>query len=212
MMILSPPRRATRSARPEYPHPSVSFSAAATEAPPRTADVRTAWTTLPGGVVDGGEIVILAIKPSMWRLLFDCAPWLVMCVALAGVMTGLRTPLPGLSLTGSAQVMLLIGFTRIAFSIVRWIPSWYVLTNRRIIAVRGVRAPRIRACPLIDVCDTFLHATTPERMAGLGTITFKLDRSDEPSQVWQSIQQPDEVYAKVRQTIDNAREFRDLRG
>ena len=210
-MILSPPRRISRSAGSGRPYPTVIFSATATEAPPSRAEVKTSWTTLPGGVLDGGEIVILAIKPSMWRVLFDSAPWLLMCALLAGVLTGLGRPILGLSLTDTAQALMLLALCRVSFAILRWIPAWYVLTNRRIIDIRGVRTPRIRSCPLIDVEDTYLHTSTSEKAAQLGTITFKLDRKDEGPYVWQSIQQPGEVYAKVRSTIDNAREFGNLR-
>ena len=57
--------------------PTAHFSAVATQSPPETASTAATWTTLPGGVVEGGEIVILAIKPSMWRWLIDSAPWIV---------------------------------------------------------------------------------------------------------------------------------------
>lgn len=211
-MILSPPRRIGRSAGSGRPYPTVVFSATATEAPPSRAEVNAAWTTLPGGVLDGGEIVISAIKPSMWRLLFDTGPWLLMCGLLAGVLTGIGRPILGLSLTGTAQALMLVVLGRLGFAILRWIPAWYVLTNRRIIDIRGVRAPRIRSSPLIDVANTYLHVSTAEKTARLGTIIFELDRADEQPHVWQSIQQPAEVFAKVRSTIDNAREFRNPRG
>lgn len=211
-MTLLLPSRVIHSERSVPRRATVYFAAAATEARPSTAEVKTAWTTLPGGVIDGGEIVILAIKPSMWRLLFDAAPWLIMCGVIACVLAGLGRPILGLSPSATAQLLMLVAVGRLAFAVLRWIPTWYVLTNRRLIDIRGVRAPRIRSSPLIDVADTYLHASTAEKTAQLGTITFELDRADEQPYVWKSIQQPAEVYARVRSTIDNAREFRNLNG
>ena len=62
---------------------SPALAAATSEAPPHAAKAATHWTALPSGVVDGGEIVLLAIKPSMWRPLLDSAPWLIVCSTFA---------------------------------------------------------------------------------------------------------------------------------
>ncbi len=191
---------------------AIPFAAAATDAPPRASKVRAAWTSLPGGVVDGGEIVILAIKPSMWRPVMDSTPWLVTCCTLAAALTWLVRPFPGLTLTGTSQVLLLLAFVRLGMAVIRWIPTWYVLTNRRIIDIRGVRAPQISSCPLSSISGTYLHSSTAERIARLGTITFDADQSDPVSYVWQSISQPEEVHAKIRRAIENANDLRGLHG
>ncbi len=121
---------------------AVYSAAAASESPPRAQELPAEWSDLPGGVIDGGEIVLMAIKPSMWRPLFESMPWLVTTGVFAIAILILRTPLPGLSVSISAQLVLAIGFVRIVFAIVFWIATWYVLTNRRILDVRGARAAR----------------------------------------------------------------------
>lgn len=206
-MILSLTRHAPWRRRSERPLPTTRFSAVATETSPNAVAVPANWTTFPGGVVDGGEIVIFAIKPSMWRWLFDSAPWLIVCSALALVVTVLGRPVFGLSPTGAAQVLMLVAFARLGFVMLRWIPTWYVLTNRRLIDVQGVRAARIRSCPLIDVANTYLQESIPDKAAQLGTIVFEFDRSGDRPYVWRSIQAPREVFDKVRSTIRNARDF-----
>ena len=183
---------------------SVLFAATASETPSRASDVATDWARLPGGVVDGGEIVVLAIRPSMWRPLFDSAPWLVTCCLLAAVLIWLGRPISGLSLTATAQLILLAGFVRLGFAVVRWVSMWYVLTNRRILDIRGVRAPQIWSCLLIQARNTYLNASPVEKLTGLGTITFVTDRPDEPPRQWQSVAKPQEVHAKIRRAIENA--------
>ncbi len=183
----------------------IRFSAATSEAPPRTSQAAaTAWTALPGGVLDGGEIVLLATKPSMWRPVFDSAPWLVTCCLLAGVLTWLGKPLPGLSLTATAQVVLLVAFARVGLAVVRWVPRWYVLTNRRVIDIRGVRSPRIQACLLVEIRNTYLNSSAAEKLTRLGTITFVTDEANKVSRLWQSIAKPEEVHTKIRRAIENA--------
>lgn len=180
------------------------FSAATTEARSGSAKATVTWTSLPGGVIDGGEIVVLAIKPSIWRIIFDSAPWIVTSVFLAIALTVLRKPLPGLSIVATAEVMLLIGAVRVAFGFIRWVPTWYVLTNRRIIDVQGVRKPRIASHPLVAIRNTYVHNSPTEKLVGLGTITFVIDDAEDQPRIWQSVAKPDMVHTKIRRAIESA--------
>jgi hypothetical protein len=174
------------------------------EAPSGVSQVTTKWGTLPGGLIAGGEIIVFAIKPSMWRPVFVSAPWLVVTCLLALALTLLGTPFPGLSLTLTAEAVLLVGLARLGFAVIRWIPRWYVLTNRRVIDICGVRSPRIWFCALIDVRNTYLDVPPAERITGLGSISFVTDHPDEPPRIWRSIAKPNEIHARIRQAIENA--------
>ncbi|MEK7756407.1 MAG: hypothetical protein AAB385_04265 [Planctomycetota bacterium] len=174
------------------------------DAPSRASDVTARWTTLPGGVIDGGEIVVLAIKPSLWRPVFDSAAWLATSAMFAVTLTMIGLPLPGLSPATTAQLVLLIGFTGLGLALVRWTTTWHVLTNRRIIDIHGVRTPQIAACLLVHVRNTYLHASVAEKVTRLGTITFVTDEPHRLPHLWRSIAHPDEVHAKIRRAIENA--------
>ncbi len=194
-MIESPPCR--RTVEP-------SFSAATSEAPPRAADLTSTWTSLPGGVVDGSELVLLAIKPSMWRPILESAPWLVMCGLVALIVAWGNRPLPGLSVAMTAQVVMLVAFSRLGVAVVRWVPAWYVLTNRRAIEIRGVRAPRISALLLQHVRNTYLQSSPGEKLARLGTVTFVTDVPDQATQRWQSVSRPEQVHVVIRRAIEQS--------
>jgi hypothetical protein len=88
--------------------------------------------------------------------------------------------------------------------VVRWAPRWYVLTNRRVLDIQGVRSPRIWSCLLTEIRNTYLNASPPEKLTGLGTITFVTDHPDEPPCHWRSVAKPEEVHAKIRRAIENA--------
>ena len=186
--------------------PTTRFpSAAATaDAPSRVAEVAAKWSTLPGGVVNGGEIMLFAIKPSMWRPVLESAPWLVTMSLLAVALTWLRTPIPGLSLAGTAQVALMVAVARLAFAVVRWVPSWYVLTNRRLIEIHGVRSPRIWACLLVEVRNTYVEVSSVDKCLGLGSIRFVTDHPNDLPHVWHCVAKPDQVHARIRRSIENA--------
>jgi len=182
-----------------------NFSVAVADNPAAAAKPAIApWAEIPGGVIDGGEIVILAIKPSMWRPLFDSAAWMVGSWLLAGMLTVLGKPIVGLSMTTTVQIVLMGGAVGLAVAILRWIPTWYVLTNRRIIHIHGVRSPRIDSCELLEIRNTFVQVGIEEKLTNLGSITFVMDKAASRPRTWRSIQQPLEVHARVRRAIENA--------
>ncbi len=174
------------------------------EAPSRVSEVASRWTAVPGGVVDGGEIVILAIKPSLWRPVVDSAAWIVTALAFTTALLIMGKPIPGLSLTTSAQLVLLVALARLAVAILRWTTTWHLLTNRRIIDVHGVRAPIIRDCLLVRIRNTYLRSSIVERATALGTIIFVSDEPEHSPHAWYSIAGADEVHSKIRRAIENA--------
>jgi len=191
-MVLAPPMRR-----------AAGVFSAATDAQSQAAEA-SRWATIPGGVIDGGEIILFAIKPSMWRPALDSAAWIVTSVLLATTLLLTGRSLPGFSLIMTAQSVLFVGFARLAIAIVQWIPTWYVLTNRRLIEIHGVRTPVIHGCPLVDVRNTYLNASAFERLLGLGTITYVCNREGETPRLWESITEGEEVHARIRRAIENA--------
>ena len=158
--------------------PALTFSTATACRPSATTTSATFLQDIPGFGVDGGEIVVLAIKPSMWKPLLESKIWLLACLALAVVLSWLGQPIPGLSMTTTAQVILLAALAPVGVAVARWVPRWHVLTNRRIVDIYGVRSIRIESCPLLQIRNTYLHRSPAERLTGLGTITFAM--SDAP--------------------------------
>jgi hypothetical protein len=166
--------------------------------------VAAVLSALPQGVIDGGEIVLFAIKPSMWRPVFDSAAWIVGACLLTAIMTGFGQPIPGLSLAATAQVLLLVALARLGLAIGQWIPRWHVLTNRRIIDIEGLRCPTIRSCALVRIRNTYLRPSSVESVTGLGTILFMTSDPEMVPHIWRSVREPEQVHAKVRRAIESA--------
>ena len=182
--------------RPAFMTPSVA------ESP--TAPARVAQAVAED-FMSGGEVVILAVKPSMWRTVFDSAPWLVTSVALAIVVLMTGAPLAGVSAKLSAQLILLVGSARLAVAVLRWVPSWHLLTNRRIMDIRGVRTPRVSSLFLTDILETDTSATLPERIVSTGSVAFIPELADQAPRVWRSIPDHLDVHDRVRRAIREAR-------
>lgn len=183
---------------------TAAFATVMTESPSGSSAVERSWAFLPHEIVDGGETIVLAIKPSMWRPLFDSMPWLIMAGALGVTLTALGKPILGLPVSLSVQIVLVLGVARLAIGIIRWVPTWYVLTNRRVLCIHGVRAPRVDSRALIGVRNTYLNATAPEKLLGLGTISFVSDEPHQAPLIWMSITHPRDIHEKIRRAIENA--------
>lgn len=165
--------------------------------------------------------MVLAIKPSMWKPVLESKIWLLACLSLAVVLSWLGQPIPGLSMTTTAQVILFAALAPVGVAVARWVPRWHVLTNRRIVDIYGVRSIRIESCPLLQIRNTYLHRSPAERLTGLGTITFAMSDapvgmppsggppsakplSARPPRRWRSVAKPELVHARIREAIKNA--------
>ena len=89
-------------------------------------------------------------------------------------------------------------------ALLRWVPTWYVLTNRRIISIHGVRSPRISSAPLLAIRNTYLNRSVAEHLTKLGSITFVTDMPNEDPHVWQSIPEPEAIHDRIRREIERA--------
>ncbi len=177
---------------------------AAADAPPAHAELGAVGLTIPSGLIDGGEVVLMAIKPSMWQPLLTSAPWWVTSLALAIAVSVLGAPLPGLSLAMTVQAILLIGAARFGLALVRWIPRWHLLTNRRVMDIRGVRRPRVSALLLVDIRNTYLTREPLDRLLSIGSITMVTEREHDTPRVWRWVADPDLVHDKIRRAIRDA--------
>ncbi len=177
---------------------------AASQTAPAESTVGTAWTSLPRDMLDGGELVLLAVKPSIWRPLFDSLPWLLTCIVLLAGVSRLSIPLWGIAPGTAMEAIVIFALARLAIALLHWVPAWYVLTNRRVLFVRGVRRPRISSMLLNDIRNTYLHTAITEHLTGIGTLTLVSKLDDQPMQVWRSIPNPEDVHAKIRRAIEDA--------
>ncbi len=160
-----------------------------------------------------GEIIILAIRPGAWFIVL--ASWPVL--AVAGLLTGILY-LAGdrlhLAVPMAEQTVYLIcsaaACVRVVASCIQWLGRLYVLTNLRMVRLRGLITPDIYSCPLKRVRRTIMAATRGERLGGVGSLLFELSAPDgqtatPPEAAWVNISRPAEVKDIVDQAISRAR-------
>lgn len=194
----------TRLTRMPASAPRCVSASAMSEAPSRARDIAVQLASLPSDVVDGGEIVILAIKPAVWRPFIESGGWIIGACAAAMAIGAFEVAPAGLSQRTAIQLVLLVGLARLGVAILKWIPTWYVLTNRRVMTISGIRMPRVSSMLLVDIRNTYLNRSLAERWAALGTITCMSGEEPCVPQVWQCVADCQAVHEQIRHAVDQA--------
>ncbi len=164
-------------------------------------------TMLPSQLLQGGEIIVLLIKPSPWFILLESLGALgVLAIVLACGMTLIdagfidRSNL-GLLIEGVGLVAML----RLFWQFLEWISRVYVLTDRRILRVKGVLRVEVFEASLKNVQHTTTVFSIRERLFGLGTIGFATAGTAMHEAAWTMIARPLEVNQIVVETMNRYR-------
>ncbi len=161
---------------------------------------------LPKDLIGGDESIIFAIKPSMWFVVFDSANWAAATLLVIALSHWIAGAVPGLS-----ELQLLTGMfgalaARVAIAILRWVSRFYVLTNRRVMRIRGVARPDVFECPLVNIRNTAVVAGFLESFPKLGTIRFVDSAPEGRTDHWINVASPHEVHAEIRKAIRRAKD------
>jgi len=165
----------------------------------------TPESVVPEHLLSGGEIVLLAIKPSLLFVLFRSFRWVVMVTILAVPAYSLADRVGWLHARGLVQVAAGLVVLRLGFALLQWVSRLYVLTNRRVMRIRGIFNVDIFECPLEKIQNTFLTLGLHERIFRLGSIAFATAGTGGVEAVWENIAHPLEVHERVRDAIRRAR-------
>jgi hypothetical protein len=160
---------------------------------------------VPAHLLNEGEQIILAIKPSLWFIVFRSAP-LILILFLFLLGFGYFFPvesLGGWSRTIHQGVAIVI-FLQLLSAVLQWTSRLYVLTDRRIMRVRGIVNIDVFECPLMKIQNTYITLAWYERLFGLGTILFATAGTAGLEAAWQNISQPLEVHELIRKAIFEA--------
>jgi len=161
---------------------------------------------LPQQLLHEGEVVILAIKPSIWFVFLSAWPAITVAAAVmvAGYVVmpmldlGLDYPRRTLALLCAAAVLV-----QLFLSSCQWTGRLYVLTNVRVLRIRGVFTVDVFQCPLTKIRQATLDAARLDRFCGVGTIHFDTETSvEEPC--WLHVAKPTDVNDKVQDALRRA--------
>lgn len=169
------------------------------------AEVVAVADLVPAHLLDGGEIVIFAIKPSLWFVAFSSFRTLAAMIAviLLAALAGDR--IPRIDTVMVVQGAVLVAVARLVIGMMQWVSRLYVLTNRRIMRLTGVFHVDIFECPLTRIERTALHGEWYERFTGTGTILFATTPAGAVEVSWNHVDSAAEVHERVRSAIHRAK-------
>ncbi|MEX2215189.1 MAG: PH domain-containing protein [Phycisphaeraceae bacterium] len=158
---------------------------------------------LPNELIQPNEIIILLLKPSLWFVLLPSLSFLIGLVVLAVVAITLRNAGHLTYLTRQDIVLCVIGLAgiRLFWQFLEWLSRIYVLTDQRIIRIKGVLRVQVFETPLKKVQHTETVFTVKERIVGVGTILFATAGTASYEAAWLMVAQPLEVHRIVVQSL-----------
>ena len=173
---------------------------------PRRQPLRS-WSTLPSlravvpsGLLDAGESVVLAFKPSLLSILFFSWRTVVMTFVAAVIAVWL-TDQAGLSQAPwrpwIGRIAVVIVIVRFGLAILQWACRHYILTDRRVIRIRGVLTVDIFQSTLTRLQNTFVTMTLIQRVLGLGDVAFATAGTGFIEAVWSYCRNPLAIHHAV---------------
>jgi len=158
---------------------------------------------LPAELLQPGEVIILLIKPHPIYILL--APIRVFgIIALAATLLVLLSK-RGYPVVWSPREIVLVALVlmliRLVWQAFEWLSRVYVLTDQRIIRIRGVLTVSVFECQLTKLQQTDLILPLSQRLLGLGTLGFATAGTAAHEAFWVMVNKPLEVHQKVVETI-----------
>jgi hypothetical protein len=157
--------------------------------------------------LEDGEIIILAVRPSGWFVLLMSWPLLAGVAAVAAISLVART-WPGYDVNGQmvALTCVAVGTLRIAVACFQWQGRLYILTDRRVMRIKGVFREDCYQCPLRNIREVYLSATLPDRIVAVGNLLFqRTDAKAVPDADWLCLANPREVCQAVQEAMRRAK-------
>ncbi|MBK9128944.1 MAG: PH domain-containing protein [Phycisphaerales bacterium] len=155
-------------------------------------------------LLDGGEIIELSIKPSMWLVPIVSFQFVLIVTLAAGVLVVAG----GGELRGASflafQVLACLAALRVGLAAMQWTSKLYVLTNRRVLRFRGVLGVDLAECSLSRIARLELHASPAQRFFGLGTIVITPAAEDARPFEWEYVAGAADVHERLLRAIQRA--------
>jgi hypothetical protein len=154
-------------------------------------------------IIRDGEIVLLALKPSLWFVLLTSLRFIatVLIFLLAAIAWESRHNREWFYI--EAAIFLIAG--RIMWAVLAWMGRLYVLTDLRVIRLSGVFKVDITDCALRKIGRTQVTTPLKEKVCATGTVEITPEDQSLPPIQWQTLSKALEVQDLINRTIAKAK-------
>jgi uncharacterized membrane protein YdbT with pleckstrin-like domain len=162
---------------------------------------------VPEEILQEDEIVLLLTKPSLFYLFYTSIVFVGVTLAVGAMASQslwLTTATP-LTQSTIALVVVLLCVGRFMWALLVWTSHIYMLTNRRIVTIKGVINVHMFQAQLRKIQKTELYRPLGQRLFGTGTIGFYTAASaDFVDSTWVMIARPIETHEQIVAAIHKA--------
>lgn len=157
-------------------------------------------------VLHNGELILLAIKPSLFYIPFSCLKFCATVLILMIVMKIWGPAMGEYHVRTYIEIGTLLLVGRLTWAAMQWMSRLYILTDMRIVSVTGVFTVDIFNCQLRKIARTRMFFTFKERLLGLGTIEIIPMDEDVPTSMWQTVSHARAVHKEILAAMNRARQ------
>ncbi len=148
-------------------------------------------------VLHDNEIVIMMVRPSLWYV--SAISMRMTVVLLLAALLIDRTGMADRLLTQRSLwsvVGLLVGL-RWVYALIHWLSQLYLLTNHRIVVLRGATKVEIFQLGLCRITEARLMCTPLQRILGTGNIGFATGGDILPQSMWLWVANAPRVHQQI---------------
>lgn len=163
-------------------------------------------TTVPQALqstLSPGEVVVLVLKPSLLYIVLSSLGTLVSSALIAATLAYLAqfswSPWDD---AHALAIGCIVAGLRLAFAAIDRHFHFYMLTDRRVVARRGVLRVVLHETPLTRIQNTIVVQSLRERVFGLGTLGFASAGRGTFDAFWETVARPFAVHRTVLETIE----------
>ena len=152
------------------------------------------------------ETIILLLRPSALYIALSSLGTLAAAL-VSGLLLAYSAQFPWSPWTDAhaAVFAIRLASSRLAWAWLDWINHTYVLTDRRVLARRGILRTALYQAPLSRIQNTIVVQSLRERIFGLGTLGFATAGRGTFDAFWESVAAPFDVHARVNEAISRHR-------
>jgi uncharacterized membrane protein YdbT with pleckstrin-like domain len=191
--------------RPATRHPHHSLSDDSMGGASLPADL--VGTVVPEQILQEDEIVILLLKPSILYIFYTAVPFMLGALLLGILLVQMAVWSPNVFFTaGTISLLTVLACVgRLIWSLLVWTSHTYMLTNRRIVTIKGVLSVHMFQANLRKIQKTDLYRPLALRILGTGTIAFSTAASGGMiDSTWVMIARPLETHDQIAAAINKA--------
>lgn len=155
-------------------------------------------------LLQADETILLLTKPGLLYVPLTCLPfaaWVALGAMLL-VVLGQRGLFPQASSWDIAALAMMAIGLRMVWQALDWASRIYILTDRRVLRIKGVLNVKVFQAPLKNIQHTQLHLPLTQRLLGLGTIIFFTSGSAFADAAWSMVRNPVATQHTVLKAIE----------